>query len=124
MHLRKWLTNDRRLRAYLVEDGQAGSSGILTQALDSSTSSKVLGIQWDTMVDAFFFDPTAVIEAAEIERPTMRDVLRVSSRIFDPLGLIAPILLLLMIFKQIWEVCSGWDVSIPQNIPESSVLYL
>ena len=71
-------------------------------------------------VDAFFFDPTAVIEAAEIERPTMRDVLRVSSRIFDPLGLIAPtVLLLKMIFQQLWEVCSGWDVSIPKKIQES-----
>ena len=71
-------------------------------------------------VDAFFFDPTAVIEAAEIERPTMRDVLRVSSRIFDPLGLIAPTALLLkMIFQKLWEVCSGWDVSIPKKIQES-----
>ena len=88
--------------------------------MDCSTSSKVLGIRWDTMVDAFFFDPTAVIEAAEIERPTMRDALRVSSRIFDPLGLIAPtVLLLKMIFQQLWEVCSGWDVSIPKKIQES-----
>ena len=105
---------------YLGVDGQAESSGILTQAMDCSTSSKVLGIRWDTMVDAFFFDPTAVIEAAEIERPTMRDALRVSSRIFDPLGLIAPtVLLLKMIFQQLWEVCSGWDVSIPKKIQES-----
>jgi hypothetical protein len=96
MHLRKWITNDRRLQAHLGGDQSSETVGVLAQAMAAKIPMKVLGIRWDTSIDAFFFDPSAIIEAGkQISQLTKRDVLRISSRIFDPIGLLAPTVLLL-----------------------------
>jgi hypothetical protein len=101
MHLRKWITNDRRLQAHLGGDQPSETVGVLAQAMAANIPMKVLGIRWDTSIDAFFFDPTAIIEAGnQISQLTKRDVLRISSRIFDQIGLIAPTVLLLKITFQ------------------------
>ena len=82
---------------------------------------KVLGIRWDTSTDTFFFDSTAIVEAAsKITHLTKREVLRISSRIFDPLGLIAPTVLLLKItFQRLWECPLEWDDPVPQDIRDT-----
>ena len=91
MHLRKWTSNDKRLLKHLGQEQEGKPVGFLAQTLTSEHSLKVLGIKWDTDTDTFSFDPMAIIKAVdEIGQPTMRNVLQISSRIFDPIGLLAP----------------------------------
>ena len=89
--------------------------------MSADVAMKVLGIRWDTSTDTFFFDPTAIVEAAsKITHVTKREVLRISSRIFDPLGLIEPTVLLLKItFQRLWECPLEWDDPVPQDIRDT-----
>jgi len=86
--------------------------------MSADVAMKVLCIRWDTSTDAFFFYLTAIVVAAsKISQLTKREVLRISSRIFDPLGLIAPTVLLLKItFQQLWECPLEWDDPVPHDI--------
>ena len=89
--------------------------------MSADVAMKVLGIRWDTSTDTLFFDPTAIVEAAsKITHVTKREVLRISSRIFDPLGLIEPTVLLLKItFQRLWECPLEWDDPVPQGIRDT-----
>jgi Pao retrotransposon peptidase len=62
----------------------------------------VLGIRWNTGSDSFQFDPTSICQAIEEvgTKITKRKILSISARIFDPIGFLAPTVLLLKIIYQ------------------------
>jgi hypothetical protein len=94
--------------------------GLLSPALDGQQ--KVLGIRWDTGSDSFQFDPTAIIQAVEEvgTEITKRKILSISARIFDPIGFLAPtVLLLKIIYQKLWEKEIGWDQTAPAEIQKS-----
>lgn len=119
LKMTKWTTNSPELRKILEEDGlSAPTKGLLAQNL-SQRNSKVLGIQWDTESDSFLFNPTEIIKAAEEvgDKPTKRNILQISSRIFDPLGFLGPtVLSLKMLFQKLWEAEIGWDQEVPDEV--------
>ena len=58
----------------------------------SSTSyRKVLGLNWKTDSDEFIFDLGFIYDTAKNLHVKKRNILRIASMFFDPLGLIAPI---------------------------------
>ena len=82
----------------------------------------MLGIRWDTGSDTFQFEPSTIVQAAEEigERITKRKILSISSRIFDPLGFLAPtVLLLKIIYQRLWEKDVDWDGVAPEEIQKS-----
>ncbi|XP_055714378.1 uncharacterized protein LOC129808617 [Phlebotomus papatasi] len=76
---------------------------------DSSTST--LGISWDSKLDAFSFrSPISPDEVCDIKRK----VLSAIARLFDPLGLIGPIVIVAkMILQDAHSLKIGWDDPIP-----------
>ena len=71
---------------------------------------KVLGQAWDSKSDKIRFDFGSIISAAGKLKPTKRNVLSILSRIFDPLGIISPVLVSMKLLFQ--ELCSSnhdWD---------------
>ena len=73
---------------------------------------KVIGQAWDTKCDkiVFDFDFESIISAAGRLTPTKRNVLSVLLRIFDPLGIMSPVLVSMKLLFQ--ELCSenyDWD---------------
>ncbi|XP_058817497.1 uncharacterized protein LOC131680803 [Topomyia yanbarensis] len=76
--------------------------------LDSSVSPiKTLGLQWDTSTDAFLFEAPKHSEQIPI---TKRVVLSDIARLFDPLGLVGPIVVLAKLFMQeLWREGKNWD---------------
>ena len=75
---------------------------------------KTLGLQWDTRQDTLGFSinnkkiPTYCLLGAR--RPTKREYLKVIMSVFDPLGILAPLLIQSKIILQaIWVSGVGWD---------------
>ena len=83
-------------------------------------NSKILGVIWQPAnEDHWTFNASKIAElVGEVPvRATKRQMLSLSSRLFDPLGLISPVSLLLKIqFQRLWESSVGWDELIPEDI--------
>ncbi|XP_045035150.1 uncharacterized protein LOC123475958 [Daphnia magna] len=111
LNMRSWATNNKQLRDFLTEKEMSNQIvGILSPTIDGQQ--KALGLRWDTSSDSFKFDPTSIMEAAvQIgEKITKRKILSISARIFDPIGFLAPtVLLLKIIYQKLWEGDIGWD---------------
>ncbi|GFW78089.1 integrase catalytic domain-containing protein [Trichonephila clavipes] len=99
MHLHKWCGNLSEITSNLQE-----------YAFLESDETKALGIIWIPKLDCFLF-------RIEQQRPTSftkRMVLSTIARIFDPLGLLGPIITWAKIFIQrLWLLELGWSDEIP-----------
>ena len=119
LKMTKWTTSNPDLQKILEKEGLCYSlEGLLAQNL-STENPKVLGVSWDTKTDSFLFNPAEIIKAAkEIgDEPTKRNILQISSRIFDPMGFLAPtVLSLKMIFQRLWQDDAGWDKPVPKGV--------
>ena len=116
----KWATNDPELRSLLPNgEKDAKADGALGIVLGGEGDTKVLGLCWNQEDDVFYFNPEHIVaEAAKYEyRITKRQLLRTSSRIFDPCGFLSPITVCLKIlFQKVWEADVGWDEPVPDKI--------
>ncbi|XP_037957528.1 uncharacterized protein LOC119687322 [Teleopsis dalmanni] len=73
-----------------------------------------LGIKWDSNQDQFLFsyNPSKTYTSL-----TKRSILSISSSIFDPMGLIAPIIIKSRVLLQdLWIMKIDWDTVVPQQI--------
>ena len=92
---------------------------ITSQVIAGDVTTKALGVQWETDDDSFVFNPSAIIrQANELKKaPTKRDILKISARIFDPLGLISAVVLqLTILFQRLREEPVGWDATAPDTV--------
>jgi len=121
MNLRKFVTNSPALRK-LIGDMHVGLvNGQLAHLLSGAETSRVLGLIWHPEEDCFHFDPSAIIKLVDEcrEKLTKRKFLSLSSMLFDPLGLIAPIIIVIKIlFQKIWERGIGWDDEVPNDLKD------
>ena len=76
---------------------------------------KVLGLQWNVLQDTLSVQYEFIDQPVIVERK--RDVLKAIASIFDPLGLISPLLLQAKIFMQsLWERKLDWDDLLPKEL--------
>ncbi|GFW11417.1 integrase catalytic domain-containing protein [Trichonephila clavipes] len=99
MHLHKWCGNFPEITSNLQE-----------YAFLESEETKALGIIWNPKLDCFLFR----IEQQRSTSFTKRMVLSTIARIFDPLGLLGPIIIWAKIFMQrLWLLELGWSDELP-----------
>ena len=116
--LRKWLTNsdvlknkiemhekDQGTSAQSINDHESYSKLSLGAAGDEAKGHKVLGQLWDNHRDKFRFAIAKVGEKAENLSPTKRNLLSILVSLFDPLGIISPLIVCAKIMFQ--EVCKS-----------------
>ncbi|GFV96633.1 integrase catalytic domain-containing protein [Trichonephila clavipes] len=119
MPLHKWATNSAELREQWEKNGfstETSSNSIGQNMINY----KVLGISWDTDRDVFYFDIESLLSFISKRTDTKRFLLQVASRIFDPLGFIAPYVIRLKILIQnIWEMGLLWDQEMPLIIKKT-----
>ncbi|XP_066924368.1 uncharacterized protein [Clytia hemisphaerica] len=87
------------------------------QVLDKCDLTKVLGLPWNKGNDKFFLNFQNSLHSAEFSLPTKRNVIQFTSSIFDPLGLINPLIVKLKILFQ--DICisnTDWDETIPTEL--------
>ncbi|XP_058828323.1 uncharacterized protein LOC131688174 [Topomyia yanbarensis] len=108
--LRKWTSNKLQVLQGLSAD-EIGTHSSLK--FDKDETVKALGISWEPQRDILRFD-TNISQKGKL---TKRAILSKISQLFDPLGLIAPVIIRGEILMQhLWLESYGWDDEVPENI--------
>ncbi|XP_055908277.1 uncharacterized protein LOC129943083 [Eupeodes corollae] len=119
LRLSKWSSN-----CWLVLKG-LDSEPTISLDLDSRENwTKVLGLVWNPHRDVFTFKIS--LEKESSLAPTKRMMLSEISKIFDPLGFLAPATILLkMLFQELWvhKTKIGWDDPLPTEVADKWICY-
>ena len=101
MNLTKWHSNKLCLD---VSEKEQGASPV-----------KILGISWEGSNDCFHFAESHLPPVAGLTC-TKRGILRLTARIFDPLGFLTPLTMFgKFIFQDLWCLGVGWDEEVPEQ---------
>jgi hypothetical protein len=77
-------------------------------------SNKMLGLQWNSKLDQLKY---VIHKVHHNERVTKRRVLSSISKIYDPLGLLGPVITRAKLIMQLlWQLNFHWDESIPEYL--------
>ncbi|XP_062538203.1 uncharacterized protein LOC134206491 [Armigeres subalbatus] len=109
--LRKWSSNNPSILAHLPESLKEDQTSL---ELDRSDSIKTLGLLWFPVADEFGFK---VPDLPPLQHVTKRIVLSEMSQLFDPLGLIGPVVASAKMFvQQLWQEKLTWDEELPETL--------
>ncbi|XP_071177482.1 uncharacterized protein [Mytilus edulis] len=104
-NLRSWNSNSNRLRELAETEN----------VLDSSNEVNILGMRWNVADDKLLFAEVD-IDSTMVD-VTKREILRQSSKIFDPLGILSPVTVKAKILMQsLWKLNFGWDERLPEDV--------
>ena len=115
MNLRKFASNSPTVLKSFKEEEWA--SGIVHEFFKDNYSiqmptKKILGVAWDIQTDELSFPEGSF---ANPEILTKRIILRETAKIFDPLGLIGPVLIVARaLLQKIWVEKLEWDDPLPE----------
>ncbi|XP_062704418.1 uncharacterized protein LOC134286764 [Aedes albopictus] len=113
--IRKWCSNRSEVLAGIPEN-LLGTSLSVTFELSPEERIKTLGITWEPRADQlrFLFN----IEEGEGDW-TKRSILSAIARLFDPLGIISPIVVTAKIIMQELSLLkTGWDAPVPEQLEQ------
>lgn len=102
--LRKWTSNSTDVLKGL-DKGHILKEDFLS--FEDSSHTKTLGVKWNAKSDKFLFDSKSLSKKSNF---TKREVLSEISKLFDPAGWLAPVVVLAKILmRQIWVSKIDWD---------------
>ncbi|XP_058811251.1 uncharacterized protein LOC131676146 [Topomyia yanbarensis] len=102
--LRKWSSNSQEILAHIPADRHDERTVL---DLDTSPTVKTLGLKWEPASDMFGFQVPTWNEGTII---TKRVALSDAARLYDPLGLVGPVIVLAKVFMQeLWRNQKSWD---------------
>jgi hypothetical protein len=110
--LRKFVSNSQELRRLVKLNEQS----LEDEITDDGETHKILGIIWNFTHDSLLFDVDCVAHKMDALEPTKRNVVSLTAKFFDPLGIVSPVTVLFKIFFQ--ELCvSGvnWDDTLTEE---------
>lgn len=111
--LRKWSTNEPKLLD--AETDTSHDEAISIELPNEGDAVKALGIRWIPSDDAFYFKVTFDIHSPNTKRQLLSD----ASKLFDPFGWIAPVVIKAKIlFQYLWLYNLNWDDPLPATICE------
>ena len=140
-YLRKWQSNSPQLRCLMQgcdklsereashqvtkgsfreeDDTYAKNTIGMDNAAYSQCEQKVLGVNWNYLEDCLILPLKPLAQLACKLPPTKRSILKVVAKIFDPLGVISPVIFQMRVLFQ--ELCTqkvNWDDLLPTGIKE------
>ena len=129
-NLRKWISNSPQLLELICEDQTRIDENSLVmedtesyakttmghlEKLDMKNEHKVLGLNWDCVSDEFIFKFEALLKLAEGLERTRRNLLKITSSFFDPLGVLSPVLVQMkVLFQMLCQEKFDWDALLPE----------
>ena len=111
-------TNCMKSVAPLSEEEESYSKSCigLLHSVNKTEYSKLLGVIWDSHTDQLMFKFDDLIDYASTLPLSKRSVLKITAKIFDPLGLLGPFVIRLkMIFRRLCMEKVEWDVTLPSE---------
>ena len=96
----------------VVEDTESYAKTTVNhlEKLDMKNGHKVLGLNWNCVTDEFILKFEALLRLSEDLEPTRRNLLKVTSSFFDPLGVLSPILVeMKILFQSLCQDKFEWD---------------
>jgi len=110
--LRKWLSNHPALLKHLSPE-DVGRKLLLS--FGNENVIKALGLLWNPTTDKLIF----YAQTNQDNAPTKRSVLRSIASIYDPLGLLSPVIIQCKIFmQQLWQLKVNWDDPLTTELKE------
>ncbi|XP_055612527.1 uncharacterized protein LOC129759139 [Uranotaenia lowii] len=114
MMLRKYNSNNAAVLSVLPD--QLRDSRISLELDTSQTKIKTLGLIWDTQSDCFHFSVPQWNASPEINK---RLILSDFARLFDPLGLVGPVIVQAKIFLQgLWKQNCSWTETLSDSLQQ------
>nr|XP_012235926.1 PREDICTED: uncharacterized protein LOC105680069 [Linepithema humile] len=106
--LSKWASNYPQSLANL------GGQNANVVTIDDGTNSSILGIHWNQSKDTFHFSYKFDDTLGTVSKQV---ILLEVSRLFDPLGLLGPVIVLAkLILQELWQLDTHWDESVTQDL--------
>ena len=98
-NLRSWASNSKAPRDQATKQNAADPNEIVN----------LLGLKWDPTSDTLTFNQRAITPSF-LHLITKREILRQSSKTFDPLGILSPVTIKAKLFLQeLWQQRVEWD---------------
>nr|XP_036227894.1 uncharacterized protein LOC118682658 [Bactrocera oleae] len=114
--LGKWNSNSTHVLSTIT--GTTVSASELE--LDNSTT-KVLGLYWDPVSDELFFKVSMIDDTS---MHTKRRVLSDVAKLYDPTGVLAPVVVLAKLFIQdLWKAGLPWDAELPAELLNTWLIF-
>lgn len=108
--LRKWISNNPNI----LQEFQDPNEPISVLNLQDNEQSKTLGICWCSKSDTLTYHISHLPNHCTI---TKRNILSDVSKIYDPLGLVSPCIIISKILLQnLWTLKLQWDDSVPNDV--------
>ncbi|XP_065076956.1 uncharacterized protein LOC135700391 [Ochlerotatus camptorhynchus] len=112
--LRKWSSNCPEVLKHLPADLR--DERTVFDLNSSSAPIKTLGLKWQTTTDDFLFDVPIWNDTATI---TKRVALSDAAKLFDPLGLVGPVIVQAKIYLQdLWRCQKKWDEPLDDELQQ------
>lgn len=110
--LHKWASNSKMVLNEIPEANKISNSSVSIK-LDETI--KALGVTWNPNGDEF---ELKILVDSQCKPPyTKRAVLSLIAKVFDPLGWLAPIVIVLKVFMQkLWQAGLDWDDELPKDL--------
>lgn len=116
LNMRQWATNDKELL-----QGVPKQSINHKLHLGESSTLKTLGVMWNSTNDSILY---AVQTTSLTQRITKRTISSEIAKIYDPLGLLAPVIIIAkMLLQKIWTLKVDWDEALPLSIHTEWIKY-
>ncbi|XP_076678236.1 uncharacterized protein LOC143374185 [Andrena cerasifolii] len=107
--LRQWVSNEPRLLESFLD-----ASVHDHMVLDASDDKKTLGLYWKAERDVLGY---TIKQVEPLQKVTKRTILSRIAQLFDPLGLLGPVIVQAKILMQnLWKCNLDWDESVPVDI--------
>lgn len=101
---------------------QSDNTSLKNMNMEKSQVTSALGINWDPVNDNFLFTFKA---EPRFSTYTKRAILSLTASVFDPMGLISPIIITLRVLLQnLWLQNYDWDTEVPVNVKNALVMCL
>ena len=112
--LQKWQSNSSQLLKAIQDNERSLGGGV---PLVDKLLVKVLGILWNKQNYCFLFELKTIIrDALGNETVTKRIVLKITLSIYDPLGTLAPLVIILkLLFQEVCAIKCDWDRALSEE---------
>ncbi|XP_065078529.1 uncharacterized protein LOC135701618 [Ochlerotatus camptorhynchus] len=116
-HIHKWCSNSDEFLEHIPPADR--EKKVPLHEYGPNEVIKVLGLLWDPNIDIFMIaNPPSVSQPAD-KPATKRNIYSEVAKLFDPLGLFAPVIVTAkLLVQQLWRTSAGWDDPIDEDTHE------